>query len=389
MTDVLAYVHFPYCLKKCPYCDFASYAAERPAIPSARYADAVLAELSAKAASVEGRRLVTIFFGGGTPSLWDPRDLGRVKDGIMAALKARAEDVEITVECNPTSLDRDRARALFDVGVNRLSVGVQSLDRERLAFLGRLHDEHGGLLAIEGARAAGFSRVSGDLLFGVAGGNPETPRDAAREVLAVASAGATHVSAYGLTIEPGTPFGALARRGKLPIATDDAIVDGFFAVEQALVGAGFSHYEISNYALPGEEARHNLGYWRGVDYLGLGCGAVGTVTGASGIAVRTRNTADPARYMTDALAGAQTHVEREELDGEVRLRERIMLGLRLAEGLDLEEAGAALGVIGLTADRARALERLRGRGAIVIEGKRVRVASEARALTDGIAAELM
>jgi len=384
----LAYVHFPYCLKKCPYCDFTSFPAERPAIPHREYADAVLAELSRKAPLLRERRLKTIFFGGGTPSLWEPEELGRVVEGIRATFGDVASDLEVTAECNPTSLDVERARRLRAVGVNRLSVGVQSLDAERLRFLGRLHDEHGGLRAIGDARAAGFARVSGDLIFGVAGGREQSPEDAAREVEIVAEAGVTHLSAYGLTIEPGTQFGTLARRGKLPIATDERLADAFLAVEAALTGRGFVHYETSNYALPGEEARHNLGYWQGADYLGLGCGAVGTLGVGDGGAIRTKNTTDPARYMRLALAGEDPAHEIEPLDGETRLRERIMLGLRLLEGLDLDAAGQALGIDARTPERSRAIERLVERGMLVSEGAVVKVPPSARLFADGIAAEL-
>jgi oxygen-independent coproporphyrinogen-3 oxidase len=383
------YVHFPYCLKKCPYCDFVSYKTERPQIPHAAYADAVIAELETRGDELSGRRLETIFFGGGTPSLWAPRDLGRVLSAVARRYEASVDALEITVECNPTSLDEAGARALRAEGVNRLSVGVQALDRERLAFLGRLHDEHEGLRALEAALASGMPRVSGDLIFGVAGGAaPQRPEEAAREADRVAATGVTHVSAYALTIEPGTQFGELARKGRLPIAPDDLVVDTFFAIEAALADRGLAHYETSNYAAPGAEARHNLGYWRGHDYLGLGCGAYGTASRRDGSAERRRNFTDPARYLRAALEGLPCAQEVEPLDPETRLRERIMLGLRLEVGVDLEEAARPLGVDPLPPSRLRALERLAADGRIVREGGRVRVPPQHRALVDGIAAAL-
>jgi oxygen-independent coproporphyrinogen-3 oxidase len=388
LRETLAYVHFPYCLKKCPYCDFTSYPAERPSIPHARYADAVLAELEAKRPLLAGRRLVSIFFGGGTPSLWEPEELGRVVASIRGAFEDVADDLEVTAESNPTSLDEDRARRMRTVGVNRISVGVQSLDPERLRFLGRLHDEDGGLRAIGDARAAGFERVSGDLIFGVAGGRDQSPEDAASEALRVADTGVGHVSAYGLTIEQGTQFGALARRGKLPIATDERLADAFLAVEAALTGRGFVHYETSNYARPGDEARHNLGYWRGLDYLGLGCGAVGTLESADRSATRTKNTTDPSRYMRLALGGEDPAAEVEVLDPETRLKERIMLGLRLDRGIDLEDAARRLGVTAFTPSRTAALEALVRKGWVVVDGGTVKVSPPARLFADGIAAEL-
>src|SRR5258708_16594846 len=160
------YVHFPFCLAKCPYCDFTSYAAPRHAIDHAGYADAVIGELDMRLAAFAGRRVESIFFGGGTPSLWEPHELGRVLDHAFAVLAPHGE-VEVTVECNPTSLDEDRARALVAVGVNRLSIGVQSLRDERLRFLGRLHDSDGGRAAVRAAMRAGVPRVSADLIFGL------------------------------------------------------------------------------------------------------------------------------------------------------------------------------------------------------------------------------
>jgi putative oxygen-independent coproporphyrinogen III oxidase len=392
MQSIGVYVHFPFCLKKCPYCDFVSFARAREQIDHRGYADAVLAELGRQRHVLEGRRLTTIFFGGGTPSLWDPEELGRVLHGILAAAGERADDVEVTAECNPTSLDEDRARAFKDQGVGRLSVGVQGLDAERLAFLGRLHDPDGGLAAVRAAIRAGVPRVSADLIYGVATG-PEprgtmSPEDSAAEVRRVAETGVTHLSAYSLTIEPGTQFGELARRGRLPIAPDDAVADAFFAVEEALEALGFVHYEISNYARPGAEARHNLGYWRGVDYLGLGCAAFGTLSAAGGAAIRYRNMIDPARYVAAALAGVPVEAEREELDPETRLRERIMLGLRLLEGVDLDAAEAELGVSPWTPARRRAADRLVAKGRLEIEGSRLRVPRAARVWTDGVAVEL-
>ena len=390
------YVHFPFCLKKCPYCDFVSFARAREEIDHRGYADAVLAELERRRPALEGKRLSTVFFGGGTPSLWEPAELGRVLRAILAAAPERADEVEVTVECNPTSLDEARARALLSEGVGRLSVGVQGLDATRLAFLGRLHDPQGGLDAVLSALRAGVPRVSADLIYGVATGpEPPSAAESAAEVRRVARTGVTHLSAYSLTIEPGTVFGEQARRGRLPIAPDDAVADAFFAVEEALEAEGFVHYEISNYARPGEEARHNLGYWRGVDYLGLGCAAFGTLSGssiegspASGRAVRYRNLIDPARYVAAAVKGAPLEAEREELDGETRLRERLMLGLRLLEGVDLDAAGAELGVTPWTPARRRAADRLVACGRLEVEGGRLRVPPAARVWADGVAAEL-
>lgn len=382
------YVHFPYCLAKCPYCDFVSYAADRAAIDHEGYADAVLRELRlragdrAQATDVQApdAPVTSVFFGGGTPSLWEPAALGRVLAGIRAALPV-APDLEVTAECNPTSLDAARARALFDVGVNRVSIGAQSLRADHLKHLGRLHDPSGALAAIDGALSVAGLRVSADLIFGL----PEqTPEDAQSQALALADRGLRHLSCYQLTIEPGTVFGELARKGRLPLADDGRVAEAFLAVDEALVARGFRHYEISNYAVPGEESRHNLGYWRGEPYLGLGCAAVGRLGGT-----RWRNVVEPARYVEATRAGtAAVTASREPLDPETLLRERIMLGLRLDEGFDLEEAARELGVVAWTAERAREAERLVARGRLAHERSRLRIPRAAWLFTDDTAARL-
>lgn len=407
MMPIGVYVHFPWCLKKCPYCDFVSFAEEPRMIEHERYADAVIAELERRADALADRTLTTVFFGGGTPSLWAPSALGRVLAAIARTATNTTNDLEVTVECNPTSLDEDKARAFVDVGVNRLSVGVQGTDRERLEFLGRLHDPAGGMAAVAAALRAGVPRVSADLIYGVAlpevgragrylAGGPareQSPSEAAADARRVAETGVTHVSAYSLTIEPGTRFGELSRRGKLPTASDDVVADAFYAVDEALGAAGLEHYEISNYARSGHEARHNLGYWRGHDYLGLGCAAFGTISGrASGQptswALRYRNLIDPSRYMRAALDGLGDVDNEEPLSPVTRLRERIMLGLRLRDGFDLAEAVSDLGEPVWTDARRKAVDVLSARGRLEVEGTRLRIPKRAWVLADGIAAEL-
>jgi putative oxygen-independent coproporphyrinogen III oxidase len=385
------YVHFPYCLAKCPYCDFVSYVPPRgSSIDHRGYADAVLRELDGRAPAFEDRTVGSVFFGGGTPSLWDSRELGRVLAGVRTALPA-ARALEVTVECNPTSLDEDRARALVDVGVDRVSIGVQSLRDDRLKYLGRLHDARGAAAAVQGAIRAGVPRVSGDLIFGLPDQTPEQARD---EALELADLGVGHLSAYQLTIEPGTRFGELARKGRLPQADDGATADAFLAIDEALAARGLGHYEVSNYAATGEEARHNLGYWRGDEYLGLGCGAYGFArTGMSARAgaargERWRNDPRPLAYVT---GDATTTATREDLDARTMLRERIMLGLRMREGVDVAQAARDLGIEaeGWTDERAREAAKLSERGRLVREGTRVRIPRAAWLWTDDTAARLM
>lgn len=397
MPNASVYVHFPYCLAKCPYCDFVSYATERTAIDHAGYADAVVRELEARVDAIASRistwTVGSVFFGGGTPSLWEPAELGRVLARVRALLPLSA-DAEVTVECNPTSLDAARARALVDVGVGRLSVGTQSLDAKQLSFLGRLHDPSGALTAVRCALASG-ARVSTDMIFGL----PEqSPEDARAQALALADVGLAHLSCYQLTIEAGTRFGELAKRGRLPLADDARVAEAFLAIDEALAARGLAHYEISNYARPGEEARHNLGYWRGDEYLGLGCGAYGFVRDAANPTrgARYRNAIDPRRYVDATrtarhdLVGDTDGVSTtcEPLDGETMLRERIMLGLRIHGGLDLAENARELGVEGWTTAREREATWLEARGRLVRSGTRAHIPRSAWLWADDTAARL-
>lgn len=379
LDDTSVYVHFPWCLAKCPYCDFASASIRRVEVPHARYADAVLRELEARSALLPGRRLTSVFFGGGTPSLWDPAELGRVLSAIRAAFEEIAPDLEVSVECNPTSLDRARAAALREQGVGRLSVGMQSLDAGRLRFLGRLHDPAGALRALSDALAE-MPRVSGDLMFGM----PEQrPEDFVAEIEAVLETGVRHVSAYALTIEPDTQFGALHRKGKLPVASDEAYAETFLAAREAFARGGLAHYEVSNYAVPGEEARHNLHYWRGGDYLGLGAGAVGCLTSSEGTSRRYRNEPRPERYRE--APGHEVFEER--LTCDERIGEALMLGLRTARGVDLEALRARTGR-DPREGRERGLARRLERGDVRLEAGRLLVPRDRWLLLDSIVADV-
>ena len=315
--------------------------------------------------------------------------MARVLADIVASFGVKGSRIEVSVETDPSSLTYDRARALVDAGVDRLSIGVQSLDDTRLQFLGRVHTAAEAREAMSVAVRAGVPRISADLLYAVDG---QAPEDAAREARELTLLGATHVSAYGLTVEPGTPFGYLARHGKLPLYDDAAMARSFFAIDEALTSAGLRHYEISNYAVPGQEARHNLGYWRGSDYLGLGCGAYGTITLENGTAKRYRNDPNPRAYLSqtlrvpDALESAS--VSDEWLDPATRLRERIMLGLRMKEGIDLEDAAAEIGADPFPLGRLAALETLAARGRVVRRGAHIAIPLEAWIWADQTAATL-
>ncbi len=400
MRTASVYVHFPWCLAKCPYCDFVSYAKEREGIDHAGYADAVLREVEARAHAVGGDlQVASVFFGGGTPSLWEPRELGRVLASVRASFSC-APDVEVTVECNPTSLDQERASALLEVGVGRVSIGAQALDDAQLKFLGRLHDGPGALRAIRDAIASGMPRVSADLIFGLP---DQSPEDARSQALRLADLGLSHLSCYQLTIEPNTQFGELARKGRLPLADDGRVAEAFAAIDEALTARGLDHYEISNYARPGQEARHNVGYWRGAEYVGVGCAAYGFVrtatrrdqsqTGARGL--RYRNAVEPGKYVEATRRikpcigeGDGVATSAEPLDGETMLRERIMLGLRLRDGFDLGACAEELGVVAWTRSRKLASERLVGQGRLTRAGDHLRIPRAAWIWADDTAARL-
>lgn len=381
VSDLSVYVHFPWCLRKCPYCDFATSPRERAAIDHRAYADSVLRELAYRSPRLGDARLFSVFFGGGTPSLWDPQELGRVLAGIRAAFGAEHPDIEITVECNPSSLDRERARALREVGVNRLSVGVQSLDNQELEFLGRLHDRRLALEAIEAAQQS-FERVSADLMFAL----PEQPAKRFLGYLdTLLGMGLSHVSAYALTIEAATPFGERARKKLLRPAPDEAYAVMFERIQERFARAGFGQYEVSNYARLGEESRHNQHYWRGGSYLGLGAAAVGCLHQGTG-GRRYRNHPDADRY-AQRCAGAEVEVFEEDLSAEDVIREALMLGLRTREGVDLAELGRRV-ARDPTRGREAQIEKHVARGQLIVEGGVMRVPESRWLLLDGIVADL-
>ncbi len=376
MKDTSVYVHFPWCAKKCPYCDFATTKRAATDIPHEAYADALIAELATRG-SYEDRRLYSIFFGGGTPSLWAPEALGRVLEGIRAAFPAEHPSLEISVECNPNSLHRQGIAGLRAAGVNRLSIGVQSLRNDQLAYLGRLHDRAEALDAIAAARGV-FDRVSADLMFGMPG-----QRTHVEELDAVIATGVSHVSAYALTIEPGTQFGERFRLGKLQVSTDETYAQLFEETEAHFAAQGFNHYEVSNYAQAHQQCEHNLHYWRGGDYLGLGAAAVGCLSGSTD-ATRYKNHLDAERYMA-APGGALA--EEEHLDSNARIQEALMLGLRTEEGVDLASLERRVGKAPLEG-RTQALEKHREAGRLVLDGEQLFVPRSHWLLLDGIVADL-
>jgi oxygen-independent coproporphyrinogen-3 oxidase len=323
------YVHWPFCLSKCPYCDFNSHVRHAD-IDEARFVRAFTAEIAATAERIPGREAASIFFGGGTPSLMQPATVGAILDAI-ARHWTLARDVEVTLEANPTSVEATRFRGYRTAGVNRVSLGVQALDDGALAALGRLHSAEEALAAVAIARAA-FPRYSFDLIYARPGQTVTAWRGELARAIAQA---ADHLSLYQLTIEPDTPFATLRAAGKLAIPDDDT-ARALYDVTQDVCGAhGLPAYEISNHARPGGECRHNLVYWRYGEYAGIGPGAHGRLD----VGGRRRATAtekNPERWL--ALVEAHGHglvvddtlIRAEEAD------ELLLMGLRLAEGIELQ-----------------------------------------------------
>ncbi len=319
------YVHWPFCLSKCPYCDFNSHV--RETIEQPRWRAALLRELDHTAAGSEGRRLTSIFFGGGTPSLMAPETAAAVVERA-ATLWSLDPEVEITLEANPTSAEAEAFRGFRAAGINRLSLGVQALDDAALRALGRRHGTAEALAALRLAREV-FPRVSFDLIYARPGqGQGEWRAELGRAL----EEEPDHLSVYQLTIEPGTAFHAAQRRGELIVPDEDGAAALFDATQEVLEAAGLPAYEISNHARPGQASRHNLTYWRYGDYLGVGPGAHGRITRA-GRKLASRRHRAPEAWLK--LVETQGHGTREEtaLDRELRLAEMVMMGLRLSEGI--------------------------------------------------------
>ena len=347
LPPLTLYVHLPWCVRKCPYCDFNSHE-QRGALPTARYVDALLADLDATLEAAQGRSLQGIFIGGGTPSLFPAEDVARLLAGIGARLPLVA-DAEVTLEANPGTAEAQRFRAYREAGVNRLSLGVQSFDPVRLKSLGRIHDEREAQRAVELAQAS-FERVNLDLMYALPGQDLAGALADARRALAT---GVGHLSFYQLTLEPNTAF--FSRPPPLPDDDEAAAIEA--AVHAELAAGGFTRYEVSAWARPGAQCRHNLNYWWFGDYLGIGAGAHAKITWPGRIR-REARTRVPADYLRRAPAG-EAVAERRELAPPDAVFEFLLNALRLPQGfpeqLFSERTGQPLAAAepGLT----RALER--------------------------------
>ena len=316
------YLHFPWCVRKCPYCDFNSYTLNT-ALPESAYLEALTRDLreQARAPQLAGRRLTTVFMGGGTPSLFSPAAIGRVLEEART-LFGFEPDIEITLEANPGTIERGRFAEYAAVGVNRVSLGAQSFGARQLKVLGRIHDAADTVRAVEELHAADLSNFNLDLMYGLPEQDVAGARADMRQAL---SLGPGHLSHYHLTMEPGTLFGAQPP----PLPSEDSVEAMLEACAEELAGAGFGHYEVSAYAREGRQCRHNLNYWTFGDYLGVGAGAHGKLTdAATGTIVRTTHTREPRRYQAGTPLTTRT-VPPGELPFEF-----MMNALRLTGGFD-------------------------------------------------------
>jgi len=327
------YVHWPFCLSKCPYCDFNSHV--REAIDQDRWRSAILVDLDHAAAESGPRTLTSIFFGGGTPSLMDPRTVAAIIDRA-AMLWSPGNDIEITLEANPTSVEAGRLADYRAAGVNRVSLGVQALDDAALRFLGREHSAAEALNAVDAAQRI-FDRYSFDLIYGRPGQTSDAWEAELSEALAHAG---DHLSLYQLTLEPRTAFFRRAQAGEDLILDEDGTAELYEATQVALSEAGLPAYEISNHARPGSESRHNLVYWRYGDYLGVGPGAHARLT-VDGEKIATHRLRSPEGWLDALERGDRPLSERTVLGRDEQITEMVMMGLRLAEGIPMARLRAA------------------------------------------------
>jgi putative oxygen-independent coproporphyrinogen III oxidase len=314
------YVHIPWCIRKCPYCDFNSHE-KRGDLPESEYIDALVTDLEASLPDVWGRRLHTVFIGGGTPSLFAPASIERLITAIRTLMKVDP-DTEITLEANPGTFEIERFRGFRDAGVNRLSVGVQSFDDGKLAAIGRVHGSDEAKRALAAALEI-YPTVNADLMYALPGQSLE---EAVRDVQAAVAAGVPHVSAYHLTLEPNTNFARFPPQ----LPGEDESADMQVAIEDTLAAAGFEHYETSAFARAGHRAKHNLNYWTFGDYVGIGAGSHGKISFRDRI-MRTERERKPQTYLASALAGDAVQHKRDVAEEELAF-EFMLNALRLVEG---------------------------------------------------------
>ncbi len=375
--DLAVYVHWPFCVSKCPYCDFNSHV--RADIDEGAWRDALLADLAHEAAATSGRAVGSIFFGGGTPSLMVPATVAAVIDAVAGHWRL-TDGCEIALEANPSSVEAARFAGFAHAGVNRVSLGLQALDDAALRQLGRPHDLAEGLAALDVAQAH-FPRVSFDLIYDRPG---QTLAAWEAELTRALAFGTGHLSLYGLTIEPGTRFATLHAKGELIMAGEDASADLFDLTARLTTAAGVPAYEVSNHAAPGAASRHNLSYWTYGDYVGVGPGAHGRRQGEA--TVRHKK---PENWVSAVAAHGHGIAATASLDAATRGREALMMGLRLADGIDAATFAARTGQTLADAVDPRRLALLVELGFVASDDAGLRLTATGRPLLNAVLAELV
>ena len=381
-APLAVYVHWPFCARKCPYCDFNSHV--RKEVDAARFGAALVREIETTAAHHPEHVVASIFFGGGTPSLMPADVVARVVDAVGTAWPV-ADDVEITLEANPSSAEAERFAGYRAAGVNRLSLGVQALDDGALRFLGRLHDVRTALAAL-GLALEVFPRVSADLIYARPGQTPDAWR---RELARALALGVGHLSLYQLSIEPGTAFHRRAAAGAALAADPDRAADLYDLTQEMTAAAGLPAYEISNHARPGAESRHNLAYWQAGHYAGIGPGAHGRLSAAGGGVCAVANHRRPERWLAAVEAAGLGRERVEAIDPETRAREAVMMGLRLVRGIDKALFRARTGRALAAVVDMEAVHRLAGAGFLVDGSDRLAATPEGRPVLNALLRELL
>lgn len=373
---VALYVHWPFCVTKCPYCDFNSHV--RESVDQDQWRAALLADLAFEAARLPGRRLASIFFGGGTPSLMPPATVAAIIEAAQLHWPPEP-DLEITLEANPSSVEAGRFAGFASAGVNRLSLGVQALDDAALKLLGRPHDVAAALAALDVAQAT-FGRVSFDLIYDRPGMTRESWQ---AELTRALGFGTSHLSLYQLTIEPGTRFAALHARGALIMPDEDTSADLFAMTQSITAAAGLPAYEISNHAAAGHESRHNLTYWRYGDYAGIGPGAHGRRNG-----VATLRRKKPEHWLAGVRDAGHGMESETPLTVQERTTEALVMGLRLAEGLDAGRFAVRSGTALADAVKPDAVDRLVAQGLLAASPAGIRLTPAGWPLANAVLAEI-
>jgi len=376
-SPLALYIHWPFCVSKCPYCDFNSHV--RETVDDDAWRAALLADMAYEAALTPGRKLTSIFFGGGTPSLMPPSTVAALIDAA-AQHWGFADDIEITLEANPSSVEAARFADLAAAGVNRVSLGLQSLDDPALAFLGRAHSVAESLDALAVAQHL-FRRVNIDLIYARPA---QTASQWEAELRRALSFGTDHVSLYQLTIEPGTRFETLVRTGHFIPADNDDAATLYELTGQMTSAAGIPAYEISNHAKPGSESRHNLSYWRYDDYIGIGPGAHGRRLNFA-----TQRHKKPENFLSAVGRNAHGISSEDRLDAATRATESLLMGLRLAEGISLSRLSQRTGIASNDLLDTHAVDKIAQLGLIRRDGDRVTVTPQGMPLLDAILPQIV